>query len=1025
MWFELVFIFVVFALSSEVSLTNFSFQGASNRLTSHLLDKHDRCAPPDGLVTVAHDIELVHIVAVNELKQNMRVSVYIAQQWYDRTLSWKPEDFEGTMVTWLPESSIWVPDIIVFNTLEHKELLHAVRSPIAVHYDGRVVFSYPALYTVLCSIGIAKFPFDDHTCNLRFASWAYSEDKVLLNASHKPALQKYSPNEEWALQDVDMVREEYEHEDTVVSEIVYNIKVARKPFYYLVSLVVPSYIICVLSIAGLFARFSTRHERQERFTLGVTAILSMAVLSLVVTEKVPHSSENVPLLIVYFHFIIIMVTIATILTSTVMRVHAKGFEHKLQPPPPWMAKLLFIKEKFAKFEKKKNKVILQVHSTAEQWGEISRRMDYLLATLFVLIISAPTNGLASARAYHRVIDCHRITLFFFFLLILVFLIGFYGTYDGMSSVGAVASDHFRDFRGQLTSNNQATTLKRTQEDSSLDCGIPAKRGIMHGMDAANAMHMGTMGNTFNVPMSDNVVEVIQIPENTVGLVIGRKGSEIQNIQAKSGCRVQMSPEADNPGGVRQCTLQGPKMAVEHAKQLINDVVTRAAQRQAGMPVQQPQFTGDTSRHISVDMLIPATKCGLIIGKQGDTIKQLQEQAGCKMMMIQDSQEVTGQAKPLRLTGDPDKVEIGKRLVTEMLLKDEQGGGGISNRFHHDGTTAKGEVVVPRSSVGMIIGKGGEMIKRLANETGTKIQFKPDDDPSSPERCAIIMGTREQIYKATELITELVNKSMANAVGTGGAPANCPPNAQQVFYMHVPANKTGLVIGKGGETIRQINAESGAHCELSAEPAKNTHEKVFIIKGTPYQIHHAQHIIRIKVGDVQPNTPVPPFQQAGAANGAFPVAPQYAAPYTAQPVQGGQWNAVPAEGGWNSGGVFYGNPAGATHAAPYANAQYQQPQTVAHAHAQPAAGVQINSQPAINPQTGQPDYSAQWAEYYRSVGLHEQAAMVENQMKQTAARGGAATTAGYAAPGTAPATAQYAYGQGQPGFPAANQYQAPQ
>lgn len=35
---------------------------------------------------------------------------------------------------------------------------------------------------------------------------------------------------------------------------------------------------------------------KERFTLGVTAILTMAVLSLVVAEKVPHSSEVVPLM---------------------------------------------------------------------------------------------------------------------------------------------------------------------------------------------------------------------------------------------------------------------------------------------------------------------------------------------------------------------------------------------------------------------------------------------------------------------------------------------------------------------------------------------------------------------------------------------------------------------------------------------------------------------------------------------------------------------------------------------------------
>lgn len=47
-------------------------------------------------------------------------------------------------------------------------------------------------------------------------------------------------------------------------------------------------------------------------------------------------------------------------------------------------------------------------------------------------------------------------------------------------------------------------------------------------------------------------------------------------------------------------------------------------------------------------------------------------------------------------------------------------------------------------------------------------------------------------------------------------------------------------------------------ELSRDPPPNANEKVFVIKGTPYQIHHVQHIIRIKVGDIAPGTPVPPF-----------------------------------------------------------------------------------------------------------------------------------------------------------------------
>ncbi|VDK47487.1 unnamed protein product [Cylicostephanus goldi] len=306
------------------------------------------------------------------------------------------------------------------------------------------------------------------------------------------------------------------------------------------------------------------------------------------------------------------------------------------------------------------------------------------------------------------------------------------------------------------------------------------------------------------------------------------------------------------------------MAVERAKQMITDVITRAASRPSAQ-----NFTANDGRAITVEMSIPATKCGLVIGKMGETIKQLQEQAGCKMVMIQDSQEVTGQAKPLRITGDPEKVEIAKRLVTDLINSREDNG--TIPRLYSEQATAKGEVVVPRASVGMIIGKGGETIKRLAMETGTKIQFKADDDPTSPDRCAVIMGSREQIYKATELITELVHKSCSGNMMTGQTEA---------FYMHVPSNKTGLVIGKGGETIKQINAESGAHCELSRDPPPNPQEKVFIIRGTPYQVHHAQHIIRIKVGDIAPGTPVPPFTGAGAPNGSNFSVSQYNGQYGA-------------------------------------------------------------------------------------------------------------------------------------------------
>lgn len=41
--------------------------------------------------------------------------------------------------------------------------------------------------------------------------------------------------------------------------------------------------------------------------------------------------------------------------------------------------------------------------------------------------------------------------------------------------------------------------------------------------------------------------------------------------------------------------------------------------------------------------------------------------------------------------------------------------------------------------------------------------------------------------------------------------------------------------------------------------------------------------------------------------------------------------------------------------------------------------QPNQSITMNPQTGQPDYSLQWAEYYRSLGMHREAEMIEQQV----------------------------------------------
>ena len=81
-----------------------------------------------------------------------------------------------------------------------------------------------------------------------------------------------------------------------------------------------------------------------------------------------------------------------------------------------------------------------------------------------------------------------------------------------------------------------------------------------------------------------------------------------------------------------------------------------------------------------EMNVPGHKVGLIIGKGGETIKQLQERSGAKIIIIQDSPEAQHE-KPLRITGDPNAVETAKELVTEILNQnDDRDMGGFGGKF---------------------------------------------------------------------------------------------------------------------------------------------------------------------------------------------------------------------------------------------------------------------------------------------------------------------------------------------------------
>ncbi|CAJ0960922.1 unnamed protein product, partial [Mesorhabditis belari] len=368
-------------------------EGSSKKLTEYLLKRHNPSAPPDGRLIVEYEMEIVHILGIDELKQTMTVLVYVDERWHDPSLAWNPDEFGGITKTWLPLEKIWIPDIIIFNMLDHEDLLTAVRAPALILHNGSVETSKPFVSTVSCEIHIEHFPLDDQNCSLEIASWVYGKDKIKLHGHKEHATDHYTTNEEWNLLRVRVQEREFEHEGINVSEIKYEVHVKRKPLFYMVTLTFPSYIMCAISIVGLFARFSTTGEREERFTLGVTSILTMAVLSLVVSEKVPHSSTAVPLLVAYFLFNMVIVSVAAMTTGIVMRVHRLGRYGR--EPPHWLLYIFLLRpKKYTKVRRSPDSPFHQLVAAHERNGALidpTQRKIKLIEVFIKRLIDACEN----------------------------------------------------------------------------------------------------------------------------------------------------------------------------------------------------------------------------------------------------------------------------------------------------------------------------------------------------------------------------------------------------------------------------------------------------------------------------------------------------------------------------------------------------------------------------------------------------------------------------------------------------------
>ncbi|XP_075704542.1 RNA-binding protein Nova-2-like isoform X2 [Rhinoderma darwinii] len=157
-----------------------------------------------------------------------------------------------------------------------------------------------------------------------------------------------------------------------------------------------------------------------------------------------------------------------------------------------------------------------------------------------------------------------------------------------------------------------------------------------------------------------------------------------------------------------------------------------------------------------------------------------------------------------------------------------------------------KVLIPSYAAGSIIGKGGQTIVQLQRETGATIKLSKSKDfyPGTTERVCLVQATAEALLSVHNFIAEKVREVPQGAAKTDlgvliPAQNNISAERAKQTKLIVPNTTAGLIIGKGGSTVRSIMEESGAWVQLSQKPAgPNLQERVVTVSGEPNQVQQA-------------------------------------------------------------------------------------------------------------------------------------------------------------------------------------------
>ena len=318
------------------------------------------------------------------------------------------------------------------------------------------------------------------------------------------------------------------------------------------------------------------------------------------------------------------------------------------------------------------------------------------------------------------------------------------------------------------------------------------------------------------------------------------------------------------------------------------------------------------------LLVPERLAGVIIGKGGAGIVELESLTGCNVRLSANRVYFPGTSERVMIVSGPE-ISCMEKIIPIIINR-------LNSQTHHEqpptvdimhppGTVMLMRLVLTNTACSCLIGKGGEAIKALCQHTGAIIRASDRiDHPPSQERIVEIKGSFESVLSAIrDIVFEKIPADLsfkdtamilnypqpgANMLGSSGgesayyypsAPGGGPSTqsaaalaaaagaagaAQAVTLRNsvggpmpvglsamvdqfpitikfaVPSHSVGAIIGKNGETRTRIVHTTGANIVVSDRTADVLADREISISGPLAAVQAALTLVAKQIVEAQ-------------------------------------------------------------------------------------------------------------------------------------------------------------------------------